>query len=522
MAGFPQRPAMLQPMAWTQMWSGLMKPGFLRLAPLAIACATVFSPAFSAEIEPGLHAAAQQAGMVDSLIVLGAKAPKQLLRTDGDYLARRRNLVDTLRATADVTQADLRAWLDAQGITYRPFWIVNMIEASLTSTQLDALSVRGDVAKVVSNQASELKRPPIGPMPDGQAGNETPAAVFGIEWGVERVRAPLVWATGITGQGIVIAGQDTGIRWTHSAIKAKYRGWNGVSANHNHNWHDSIHDTGSSCGANTVAPCDDNGHGSHTIGTMIGDDGGGNQVGVAPGARWIGCRNMNAGNGTPATYNECAQWLLAPTDLAGNDPQPDLAPDVVSNSWGCPASEGCTAGNEVKEAIGNLVDGGIVFVAAAGNYGPSCSTILDAPATYDTSFTIGSMTSSNSMSDFSSRGPVAGAVSSKPDVIAPGSSIRSITNSGDSDYMTISGTSMATPHVAGVAALIMSVNKSLRGDPAQVEQILRDTAVPINFAQVCGSIPASTFPNPVQGTGRVDAWNAFRVAEAIFTSRFDD
>src|SRR5690606_7611326 len=157
---------------------------------------------------------------------------------------------------------------------------------------------------------------------------------------------------------IGIAGQDTGIRWTHNAIKAKYRGWNGSSADHNHNWHDAIHVTGSSCGADAMAPCDDNGHGSHTIGTMLGDDGGSNQVGVAPGARWIGCRNMNAGDGTPARYNECAQWFLAPTDLAGNDPQPDLAPDVVSNSWGCPVDEGCTAGTEVQEAIENLVDGG--------------------------------------------------------------------------------------------------------------------------------------------------------------------
>src|SRR5690606_33582570 len=118
-------------------------------------------------------------------------------------------------------------------------------------------------------------------------------APLAIEWGVNKVRAPLVWAAGFTGQGIVIAGQDTGIRWTHNAIKAKYRGWNGSSADHNHNWHDAIHVTGSSCGADAMAPCDDNGHGSHTIGTMLGDDGGSNQVGVAPGARWIGCRNMN-------------------------------------------------------------------------------------------------------------------------------------------------------------------------------------------------------------------------------------
>jgi serine protease AprX len=510
-----------------------MTAAFLRYAPLALACAAAFSPAIAAEVEPGLRASAQQAGSVDTLIVLEARAPKQLLRTDGDYLERRRNLVDTLRATAEVTQADLRAWLDAQGIAYRPFWIVNMIQATLTPAQMDALAARNDVAKIESNRAYRLKQPAENlPHPEFQSGDQVeesqPDSPLTIEWGVNKVRAPMVWAAGITGQGVVIAGQDTGIRWTHSAIKAKYRGWNGVSADHNYNWHDAIHGVGNAtCPGDQMAPCDDDlqspGHGSHTMGTMVGDDGGSKQVGVAPGAKWIGCRNMNAGNGTPAQYNECAQFFLAPTDLNGASPNPDLAPDVISNSWGCPAIEGCTAGNEVQTAIENLVAGGIVFVAAAGNDGSSCSSIGDPPAIYDASFTIGSMTSSDTMSSFSGRGPVAGLAGVKPDVIAPGSSIQSITRSSDTAYTTMSGTSMATPHVAGVVALLMSVNKSLRGNPARVEQILRDTAIPLtSTTQVCGGIPATTFPNPVQGMGRVDAWNAFLVAEKIFAHGFDD
>ncbi len=501
-----------------------MSSRFLRCAPLALACAATFSPLQAADVEPGLRATAQQGGTVDTLIVLEAKAPKQLLRADGNYLERRRNLVDTLRATAEVTQADLRAWLDAQGVAYRPFWIVNMIQAALTPAQMDALASRTEIAAIKSNRAFQLKRPEAGPTPDGQVDLASTEAPLGIEWGVNKVRAPMVWATGIIGQGIVIAGQDTGIRWTHNAIKSKYRGWNGVSADHNHNWHDAIHVTGSSCGADSMAPCDDHGHGSHTIGTMLGDDSGSNQVGVAPGAQWIGCRNMNAGDGTPARYNECAEFFLAPTNLAGSDPRPDLAPDVISNSWGCPAIEGCTAGAEVQAAIENLVDGGIVFVAAAGNYGSStsCSTIFDAPATYDASFTIGSMTQGDAMSSFSSRGPVEGLTSVKPDVIAPGSNIRSITRTSDTAFTTMSGTSMATPHVAGVVALLMSVNKSLRGDPARVEQILRETAIPLSDPQVCGGIPSTTFPNPVQGMGRVDAWSAFLVAERIFADGVDN
>jgi subtilisin family serine protease len=257
------------------------------------------------------------------------------------------------------------------------------------------------------------------------------------------------------------------------------------------------------------------------MGTMVGDDGSGNQVGVAPGAKWIGCRNMNDGAGTPASYNECAQWLLAPTDLAGNNPDPAKAPDIVSNSWGCPSSEGCTLGNEVKTAIDNLVAGGILFVAAAGNDGSGCNTIFDQPATLDSAFTIGSTTSTDAMSGFSSRGPVTGANRVKPDVVAPGSSVRSVTNTSDTAYTTMSGTSMATPHVTGAAALVMAINPALKGDPQRVMDILRQTAVPISSTQICGAIPATTFPNPVQGYGRIDAYAAVILADTIFKNGFE-
>lgn len=500
-----------------------MSVSFPRVAPLAIALAAAMSPVHAAVVEPGLLADAERAGTISSLIVLEAKAPKQLLRTDGNYLERRRDLVNTLRATADVTQADLRAWLDAQGIRYRVFWIVNMIEADLSASQIEALAARGEIASIKSNRAFALPPENEGLQPAGLQG-ESMHAPEAIEWGVNKVRAPMVWAEGFTGQGVVVAGQDTGIRWTHAAIKAKYRGWDGVAADHNFNWHDSVHATGSSCGADSLVPCDDHDHGSHTVGTMVGDDGSSNQVGVAPGAKWIGCRNMNAGNGTPATYNECAEWFLAPTDLNGLNPDPDKAPDVINNSWGCPVSEGCTAGNEVREAIENLVDGGIFFVASAGNDGSGCQSIGAQPGTLEVTFTIGSMTSSDTMSGFSSRGPVPGLSVVKPDVIAPGSSVRSILKSSDTSYGSMSGTSMASPHVAGVAALLMSVDPSLKGDPARMAQVLRETAIPLtSTTQVCGGIPATTFPNPVQGTGRVDAWNAYeRVRDAIFVDGFDD
>lgn len=122
-----------------------------------------------------------------------------------------------------------------------------------------------------------------------------------MEWNLQLVGADQVWALGATGQGVVIGGQDTGYDWDHPALIEQYRGWDGLSADHNYNWHDAIHSNSgfNDCGADSPEPCDDNRHGTHTMGTMVGDDGAGNQVGMAPGAEWIGCRNMDEGVGTP-------------------------------------------------------------------------------------------------------------------------------------------------------------------------------------------------------------------------------
>jgi len=134
-----------------------------------------------------------------------------------------------------------------------------------------------------------------------------------------------------------------------------------MTADHNYNWHDAIHENnphtppGNLCGFNSLEPCDDHGHGTHTMGTMVGDDGGANQIGMAPGARWIGCRNMEEGWGTPATYAECYQWFIAPTDLNDQNPDPAMAPHVINNSWACPPSEGCTDPNVLLTVVQNVL-----------------------------------------------------------------------------------------------------------------------------------------------------------------------
>src|SRR5207253_5916476 len=139
---------------------------------------------------------------------------------------------------------------------------------------------------------------------------------------------------------------------------------------------DAIHSGGGSCGPNSLFPCDDYGHGTHTTGTTSGDDGAGNQVGVAPGAKWIGCRNMDVGNGTPASYTECFQFFMAPTDLSGQNPNPALRPHVMNNSWGCPTSEGC-APDTLRTVVENSQASGIFVEVSAGNSGSSCGTVND-------------------------------------------------------------------------------------------------------------------------------------------------
>ncbi len=340
-----------------------------------------------------------------------------------------------------------------------------------------------------------------------------PDAPAAIEWNITKVNAPQVWAAGFTGQGAVIAGQDTGYQWDHPAIKGKYRGWNGSSADHNYSWHDAIHSgSGGACGLNATAPCDDNGHGTHTMGTMVGDDGGSNQIGMAPGAKWIGCRNMNQGNGTPTTYSECYQWFIAPTDLSGNNPNPAMAPDVINNSWGCPPSEGCTDPNVLLAVTNSVRAAGILSVHSAGNSGSACSTVSDPSAIYDSSYSVGSTTNSDAISSFSSRGPVTvdGSNRLKPDISAPGSGIRS--SYPTNNYGSMSGTSMAGPHVAGLVGLIISIRPDWAGDVDQIETTINATALQLTSAQTCGGIPGSQIPNNTFGYGRIDAYAAYQAA----------
>lgn len=449
--------------------------------------------------------ALDSAGESEFLIVLADQADLSGARALRTKEEKGRFVFDHLRATAARSQAGLLDELTRAGVAHRSYWIANLIWAKANAATLAAIASRPDVAGIAANPSVAISAPD----PSALSAELPPFAPAAVEWNVAKIHAPEVWAEGFTGQGVVVAGQDTGYRWDHAALKGKYRGWNGSSADHNFNWHDAIHTSGGDCNADSAFPCDDHGHGTHTMGTMVGDDGAGNQVGVAPGAEWVSCRNMHSGAGTPATYTECWQWFLAPTDLAGENPDPTKAPHVINNSWGCDLAEGCD--NAATEAMRLVVESvraaGIVPVVSAGNSGSACSTVSNPPAIYEASFSVGSTTSTDSISVFSSRGPVTadGSNRMKPDISAPGDNIRSSTRTTTTSYEGgWSGTSMAGPHVAGVVALLLSADPMLAGNVDRIEEILRRSAVNPAFAGQCG-VAAGVFPNNTFGIGRIDA-----------------
>jgi len=412
---------------------------------------------------------------------------------------------DALWNKAQATQGPLLTWLRERNIEHRSYYIVNLIWVKGNRDIASELAARSDVLRVEGNPHVKNLFPQPGPVTEAPLQPGAPAT---IEPGITYTHAPQVWALGFTGQNVVVASADTGQRWTHNALKPHYRGWNGVVADHDYNWHDSIHDSvGNPCGNDSPFPCDDFFHGTHTTGTAIGDDGMGNQIGMAPGAKWIGCRNMDQGNGTPARYIECMQFFLAPYPIGGGQGDPTLAPDVTINSWGCPPSEGCSA-NTLQAAVEAQAAAGILMVVAAGNSGPGCSTVVDPPSLYAASYTAGALsTGTDTIASFSSRGPVTidGSGRIKPDISAPGTGTRSASNASDNAYTTASGTSMATPHVAGGAAVLLSARPILHRDVAMQRTVLNNSAFHLN-STLCGS---SGYPNNTFGYGRLDTLAAY-------------
>jgi subtilisin family serine protease len=407
-----------------------------------------------------------------------------------DWNARGLFVYNRLQAAANSSQAGIRSFLRSRGASHRPFWVLNSLLVTGDKALLEQLQARRDVEAIVAQTTFEIPDPAPG---------QLQAAIDAIEWNIDRINAPQVWNTfGDRGEGIVVANVDTGVQFDHAALVAQYRGnLGGGSFDHNFNWFDPS----LVCGNPSVAPCDNNGHGTHTMGTMVGDDGdpGANQIGVAPHARWIAAKGCESNFCSDSALLLSAQWILAPCPLgvAPGDPScdPNRRPNIVNNSWG-----GGGGNPWYQASVDAWVASGIFPAFSNGNSGPGCGS-SGSPGDYVNTYAAGAFDIGNNIAGFSSRGPSAFGGEIKPNIAAPGVDVRSSVPGG---YASFSGTSMASPHVAGTVALIWSAAPALIGDIDGTRALLDQTAIDTDDQQ-CGGTAAD---NNVWGEGRLDAFAA--------------
>ena len=462
---------------WTTL---LMLAAFV--LPLLAAANTSAKPLARIDAKVLQQAAAQNEATF--WVMLRDKADLETAKRAKGWKERGDAVVNELKATAEKSQKGLKHLLKGKNKKFEAFWIANAIKVTADTATIKELAARPEVAEILNDEPLQLPAPRPG---------EEEARIQAIEWGISRIRADQVWSTfNVRGEGIVVANIDTGVIYTHPALVNQYRGnLGGGTFNHNYNWFDPAN----ACGNGGTVPCDNNGHGTHTMGTMVGDDGAGNQIGVAPAAKWIAAKGCEASSCSNASLLASGQWVLAPTDLTGANPRADLRPNIVNNSWG-------GGGNNTwyQATVNAWISAGIFPAFSNGNSGPSCNT-SGSPGDYAESYSVGAFDVNNTIASFSSRGSATlGGV--KPDIAAPGVNIRSAWNNGA--YNAISGTSMASPHLAGAVALMWSAAPSLVGDITATRTILDQTAVDTSDL-TCGGTAAN---NNVWGEGKLDAFAA--------------
>ncbi len=418
-------------------------------------------------------------------VQLGDRADTSAASGIDDWADRGRAVVDALQSTAKRSQAEVVSILEGAGVDYTAYWIVNAIRVERGDYLLARqLAADPSVERLFAPVAFEAPEPFERTVTGNRAGRNAAAQV---EWGVSDVKADQVWEQyGVRGDGIVVANIDSGVQVDHPALDDAYRGYDSGTGrvDNDYSWLD--------VSGTSPYPSDGNGHGTHTMGTMVGDDGAANQVGVAPGARWV------AANGccpSDQALVDSAQWMLAPTKVDGSSPDPAKRPHVINNSWGTTVPSDDPFMEDVLTA---WADAGIFGVWANGNLGEQGCQSSSAPGSRSLNYSVAAYDAAGEAAPFSSRGPGQdGEV--KPNIAGPGVAVRSSLPGGR--YGEFSGTSMATPHVAGAVALLWSADPDLIGDIAGTRQLLDDTATDRPDDQ-CGGTDDD---NNVFGEGRLDA-----------------
>lgn len=456
------------------------------------------TPNVGYRIDPRILSNLAESSTTDFIVVMKAQADLSAAYNIADWNVRGAYVYNTLAQTATASQLGIRNFLASQGLQTRPFIAINglLVRGGNLET-VNAVASRPDVAYLLANASIQLETMQTPLLQDLAAYLNSALSPDALTWGVEAVNADDVWGMGDTGQGIVVANIDTGVEWTHSALVNQYRGNGG---DHNYNWY---HPTSPAGCDGSAAPCDNDGHGSHTMGTIVGSTdpsdpaNAAEAIGVAPGAEWIACKGCEANSCSFEALLTCGDWMLAPTDLNGDNPDPAQRPNVVNNSWGGGGGDFWYGG-----VVGAWRASGIFPQFSAGNSGPGCST-TGSPGDYASTFGAAAIDETLTVAGFSSRGPADVTGLMQPEISAPGVGVRS--SLPGNGYGNLSGTSMASPHVAGVVALLWSEYPELVGQIEDTMWILSQTAMPKTTTDGCGGDPSDAVPNNTYGWGIVDA-----------------
>lgn len=430
-------------------------------------CAIVFAlgvaRAQAGYLEPGLESRLQHLPQGERLTVIVHLAERADFEktTKGivgrNKAERSKRVIEVLQAIARESQRDILSYLENKQATeeverIRSFWVFNGLAASATKEIIYELAARDDVDWISQNR-------PI-PLPELLPGKQIPTIEV-AEWNIQKIRAPEVWDLGYDGTGIVVGSFDSGVDWNHRDLSTRYRGGS-------NSWYDPYgqHST----------PFDNNGHGTHTTGIILGGNASGRYIGVAPGARWIAAKGWNdLGQADTEMFHLIFQWFMDPDENPGT---PD-APDVVNNSWSRVTS-GCQ--NEFRDDCRAWVAAGIFPAFCAGNYGAGSYSVRS-PGNYPwnedevNAFAMGATDSQDGIWSSSSRGPSPCNQEICPEASAPGVNVKSAWPGGD--YNHLNGTSMACPHLTGSIALLLDIDPELT--LAELGDALQNAAVDLGI-----------------------------------------
>ncbi len=382
---------------------------------------------------------------VSVIISLRDKIDLSLYRYEKRHKNRSR-LIKALKSKANATQRPIRDLLKSQGAKrITTLWLTNSIAVRAEVRVILKLADHPGVAEIRLDYTLH--------MPETQYALAEPP-----RWNLNMIDAAALWNLGFTGQGIIVANMDSGVDLNHADLNPRWRG--GTNS-----WYDphGEHDS----------PYDDTGHGTQTMGIIVGGQTSGTAIGVAPDANWIAVKIFNdTGDASFSNIHLGFQWILDPD----GDPNTDDSPDVVNNSWGI-RNRISECFLEFYDDIQALKTAGIAVVFAAGNEGSEPNTSIS-PANYDNSFAVGSVDNSRTIADSSSRGPSPCHSYFFPQIVAPGVSIQTSDLTGGGafpySYATVSGTSFAAPHASGAMALLLSAFPDL--SISQLEDALVQSA----------------------------------------------